>query len=526
MTGWPFQTLSGIPVEAVYGDGPLPGEFPYTRGVHPDMYRSRLWTMRMFAGFGTAEDTNARFRELLRSGGTGLSTAFDMPTLMGRDSDHDWALGEVGRAGVAVDTVEDVADLFAGIDLGAVSTSMTINGPAPILLAMYVVVAEESGVERSRLAGTLQNDIFKEYQAQKEYLFPPRPSVRLVTDVIRFTTAEMPRWNPVSVSGYHIREAGSTAAQELAFTLANGFAYVEAACAAGLPVDSFAPRLSFFFNSHVDFFEEVGKFRAARRIWAQWMRDRYGATDERSLKLRFHTQTAGVSLTAQQPEVNIARVALQALAGVMGGTQSLHTDSHDEALALPSAEAARIALRSQQVIAHETGVASVADPLGGSHYVEWMTDELERQAEEVFAHLDELGEGSLLEGVYAAIESGWFVGEIADAAYRYEREVNSGDRIVVGVNAFTEGNDSRQADLLRIDQETEDLQRRRLDAVRRSRDDRAVVASLSRVAADAAEPTTNLLPALLEAVSVRATLGEVVDVLEGVFGTYVERTVV
>ncbi|MDG2906336.1 MAG: methylmalonyl-CoA mutase family protein [Acidimicrobiales bacterium] len=526
MAGWPFQTLSGIPVEAVYGDGPLPGEFPYTRGVHPDMYRSRLWTMRMFAGFGTAEDTNARFRELLRSGGTGLSTAFDMPTLMGRDSDHDWALGEVGRAGVAVDTVEDVADLFAGIDLGAVSTSMTINGPAPILLAMYVVVAEESGVERSRLAGTLQNDIFKEYQAQKEYLFPPRPSVRLVTDVIRFTTTEMPRWNPVSVSGYHIREAGSTAAQELAFTLANGFAYVEAACAAGLPVDSFAPRLSFFFNSHVDFFEEVGKFRAARRIWAQWMRDRYGATDERSLKLRFHTQTAGVSLTAQQPEVNIARVALQALAGVMGGTQSLHTDSHDEALALPSAEAARIALRSQQVIAHETGVASVADPLGGSHYVEWMTDELERQAEEVFAHLDELGEGSLLEGVYAAIESGWFVGEIADAAYRYEREVNSGDRIVVGVNAFMEGNDSRQADLLRIDQETEDLQRRRLDAVRRSRDDRAVVASLSRVAAAAAEPTTNLMPALLEAVSVRATLGEVVDVLEGVFGTYVERTVV
>jgi len=526
MAGWPFQTLSGIPVEAVYGDGPLPGEFPYTRGVHPDMYRSRLWTMRMFAGFGTAEDTNARFRELLRSGGTGLSTAFDMPTLMGRDSDHEWALGEVGRAGVAVDTVEDVADLFAGIDLGAVSTSMTINGPAPILLAMYVVVAEESGVERSRLAGTLQNDIFKEYQAQKEYLFPPRPSVRLVTDVIRFTTTEMPRWNPVSVSGYHIREAGSTAAQELAFTLANGFAYVEAACAAGLPVDSFAPRLSFFFNSHVDFFEEVGKFRAARRIWAQWMRDRYGATDERSLKLRFHTQTAGVSLTAQQPEVNIARVALQALAGVMGGTQSLHTDSHDEALALPSAEAARIALRSQQVIAHETGVASVADPLGGSHYVEWMTDELERQAEEVFAHLDELGEGSLLEGVYAAIESGWFVGEIADAAYRYEREVNSGDRIVVGVNAFMEGNDSRQADLLRIDQETEDLQRRRLDAVRRSRDDRAVVASLSRVAAAAAEPTTNLMPALLEAVSVRATLGEVVDVLEGVFGTYVERTVV
>ena len=309
-----FRTLSGIPVDAVYGDGPAPGEFPYTRGVHPDMYRSRLWTMRMFAGFGTAGDTNARFHELLKAGGTGLSTAFDMPTLMGRDSDHDWALGEVGRAGVAVDTVEDVADLFAGIDLGAVSTSMTINGPAPILLAMYVAVAEDGGVERSRLAGTLQNDILKEYQAQKEYLFPPRPSVRLVTDVIRFTAAEMPRWNPVSISGYHIREAGSTAAQELAFTLANGFAYVEAATAAGLEVDEFAPRLSFFFNSHLDFFEEVGKFRAARRIWARWMRDRYGATDERSLKLRFHTQTAGVSLTAQQPEVNVARVALQALA--------------------------------------------------------------------------------------------------------------------------------------------------------------------------------------------------------------------
>ena len=521
-----FRTLSGIPVDCVYGEGPLPGEFPYTRGVHADMYRSRLWTMRMFAGFGIAGDTNARFHELLRSGGTGLSTAFDMPTLMGRDSDHEWALGEVGRAGVAVDTVEDMVDLFAGIDLGAVSTSMTINGPAPILLAMYVVVAEQGGIQRGRLAGTLQNDILKEYQAQKEYIFPPRPSVRLVTDVIRFTTAEMPRWNPVSISGYHIREAGSTAAHELAFTLANGFAYVEAATAAGLHVDDFAPRLSFFFNSHNDFFEEVGKFRAARRIWARWMRDRYGATDERSLKLRFHTQTAGVSLTAQQPEVNIARVTMQALAGVLGGTQSLHTDSHDEALALPSEEAARIALRTQQVIAHETGVAIVADPLGGSDYVEWMTDEMERRATDVFAHLDDLGGGSILEGVYAGIESGWFAGEIADAAYRYEREVNAGDRIVVGVNAFTEGHDAERARLLRIGQDTEDLQLKRLEGVKQARDDRAVADALRRVAVDAAESATNLMPALMEAVAVRTTVGEIVEALEGVFGTYVEQAVV
>jgi methylmalonyl-CoA mutase N-terminal domain/subunit len=521
-----YRTLSGIPVDRVYGDGPLPGEFPYTRGVHADMYRSRLWTMRMFAGFGTATDTNARFRELLAAGGTGLSTAFDMPTLMGRDSDHDWALGEVGRAGVAVDTVEDMVDLYGGIDLGTVSTSMTINGPAPILLAMYVVVAEEGGVAREHLGGTLQNDILKEYQAQKEYVFPPRPSVRLVTDVMAFTTAEMPRWNPVSISGYHIREAGSTAAQELAFTLANGFAYVEAAVATGMDVDDFAPRLSFFFNSHNDFFEEVGKFRAARRIWARWMRDRYGATDERSLKLRFHTQTAGVSLTAQQPEVNIARVAIQALAGVLGGTQSLHTDSYDEALALPSENAVRVALRTQQVIAHETGVANTADPLGGSAYVEWMTDEMERRAEEVFAHLEDLGGGSVLEGVYAGIDSGWFAGEIADAAYRYEREVNAGERIVVGVNAFTEGDDPEPRRLLRIGQDTEDLQRKRLATVRQDRDDAAVAATLARVATDAAQPTVNLMPALLEAVRARATVGEVIDTLEAEFGTYVERVVV
>ena len=520
------RTLSGIPVDPVYGEGPLPGEYPYTRGIHAGMYRDRHWTMRMFAGFGTAEDTNGRFKELLRSGGTGLSTAFDMPTLMGRDSDHPLAIGEVGRAGVAVDTVDDMADLFADIDLAAVTTSMTINGPAPILLAMYVAVAEEGGVERRLLAGTLQNDILKEYQAQKEYLFPPRPSVRLVTDVIRFTAAEMPRWNPVSVSGYHIREAGSTAAQELAFTLANGFAYVEAAAAVGLDVDEFAPRLSFFFNSHSDFFEEIGKFRAARRIWARWMRERYGARDERSLKLRFHTQTAGVSLTAQQPEVNIARVALQALAGVLGGTQSLHTDSYDEALALPSKEAARIALRTQQVIAHETGVADVADPLGGSAYVEWMTDELERRAEEVFDRLDDEGGGSILEGVYAGIESGWFMGEIAESAYRFEREVNSGERIMVGVNAFTEGNDSSGTELLRVSQETEDDQCARLATVRSERDSEAVAGSLGRVVADATDPDVNLMPSLIAAVEARTTVGEIVEALEGVFGSYVETAVV
>jgi methylmalonyl-CoA mutase N-terminal domain/subunit len=514
-------SLSGIPLEPVYGDPPYPGQFPYTRGPYASMYRSRLWTMRMFAGFGTADDTNVRFRELLRSGGTGLSTAFDMPTLMGRDSDHPWALGEVGRAGVAIDTLADMEDLFSGIDLGAVSTSMTVNGPAAILLAMYVAVAEAAGVERRRLAGTIQNDILKEYQAQKEYIFPPRPSVRLVTDVIRFTSAEMPRWHPVSVSGYHIREAGSTAVQELAFTLANGFAYVEAATATGLDVDAFAPRLSFFFNAHNDFFEEIAKYRAARRIWARWMRDRYGAGAERSLTLRFHAQTAGVSLTAQQPELNLARVALQALAAVLGGAQSLHTDAFDEALALPTEKAARLALRTQQVIAHETGVASVADPLGGAAYLEWLTDEMERRAGEVFDHLDRLGGGSMLEGVYAAIESGWFVREIADAAYAFEQAVNRGERIVVGVNAFTEGDDHAPP-ILAIGDEVEDVQRKRLADVKQRRDGERVREALARVEADAADPGVNVVPALLEAVRAYATLGEIVSSLEGVFGTYSE----
>ncbi len=470
----PFETMSGVPVDPVYGDAPLPGQYPFTRGLHAAGYRSRLWTMRMFAGFGTAEDTNARFKEILRNGGTGLSTAFDMPTLMGYDSDSPWALGEVGRAGVAVDTLRDMEDLYADIDLGTVSTSMTINGPAAALLAMYIAVGEQGGVAKADLAGTIQNDILKEYQAQKEYIYPPRPSMRIVTDMIRYTSAEMPKWHPVSISGYHIREAGSTAAQELAFTLANGFAYVEAALAEGQDVNQFGRRLSFFFNAHSDFFEEIGKFRAARRIWARWMKERYGATDERAMMCRFHTQTAGVSLTAQQPENNIARVAIQALSAALGGTQSLHTDSFDEALALPTEKAARIALRTQQVVAHETGVTNVADPLGGAPYVEWMTDEMERQAEAVFAHLDELGNGSILEGVYAGIDNGYFVGEIADAAYRFEREINNDQRIIVGVNEFTDGNEDGETNLLRIDHSVEELQRKRLEAVKQERDSAAV----------------------------------------------------
>ena len=517
-----FTTMSGVEVPGVHGPGPLPGEFPYTRGIYPQMYRQRLWTMRMFAGFGTALDTNARFKEILHNGGTGLSTAFDMPTLMGRDSDDEvWSAGEVGRAGVAVDTLADMEDLFAGIDLGAVSTSMTINGPAIVALAQYVAVADKAGTARDRLSGTIQNDILKEYQAQKEYIFPPRPSVRIVTDMMRFTTAEMPRWHPVSISGYHIREAGSTAAQELGFTLANGFAYVEAAQAAGLAVDDFARRLSFFFNSHSDFFEEIGKYRAARRIWATWMKERYGAIAESSLKCRFHAQTAGVSLTAQQSEINIARVALQALAATLGGAQSLHTDAYDEALALPTEKAARIALRTQQIIAHETGIANSADPLGGSGYVEWMTDEMERQATAILEHVLELGDGSMLEGVYRGIGNGYFVGEIADSAYRFEREVNDGTRIIVGVNAFTDGDDG-QRDLLRVDPSTEKLQLRRLADVKQSRDTDAVNRCLGAVRAAAESPDANLMPVVIDAVKSYASEGEICDTLAEVFGRYRE----
>lgn len=522
----PFETMSGVPVDPVYGDAPLPGQYPFTRGLHAAGYRSRLWTMRMFAGFGTAEDTNARFKEILRNGGMGLSTAFDMPTLMGYDSDSPWALGEVGRAGVAVDTLRDMEDLYADIDLGTVSTSMTINGPAAALLAMYIAVGEQGGVAKADLAGTIQNDILKEYQAQKEYIYPPRPSMRIVTDMIRYTSAEMPKWHPVSISGYHIREAGSTAAQELAFTLANGFAYVEAALAEGQDVNQFGRRLSFFFNAHSDFFEEIGKFRAARRIWARWMKERYGATDERAMMCRFHTQTAGVSLTAQQPENNIARVAIQALSAALGGTQSLHTDSFDEALALPTEKAARIALRTQQVVAHETGVTNVADPLGGAPYVEWMTDEMERQAEAVFAHLGELGNGSILEGVYAGIDNGYFVGEIADAAYRFEREINNDQRIIVGVNEFTDGNEDDETNLLRIDHSVEELQRKRLEAVKQERDSAAVEASLAAIRTAAADPTVNLMPPIIDAVKTYATEEEISNAMRDVFGTYVEQAIV
>ena len=520
--------MSGVPVDAVYGPdgGERPGDFPFTRGPYRTMYRQKPWTMRMFAGFGTAPATNARFRELLAAGGSGLSTAYDLPTLMGRDSDDPLALGEVGRCGVAVDTLADVGDLYRGIDLGEVTTSMTINGPAAIVFAMYVVAAERAGRPRHALGGTLQNDILKEYQAQKEFIFPPRPSMRLVVDTIRFCAAEMPRFHPVSVSGYHIREAGSTAAQELAFTLANGFAYVEAVTAAGLEVDAFAPRLSFFFNAHIDFFEEIAKYRAARRMWARWMRERYGATDERSLRLRFHTQTAGVSLTAQQPEVNIVRTAIEALAGVLGGTQSLHTNSMDEVLALPSDKAARIALRTQQVIAHESRVANVADPLGGSWYVEALTDDLERRAEEILAHLDEAGSGSVLDGVIAEIDSGWFQRQIGDAAYDLERQLGSGEHLVVGVNTALDGNDEPPPDTLRIGPEVEESQCKRLAAAKADRDRRRVDDALTRVRADAARTEVNLMPALLDAVAAGATLGETVDALGDVFGLYFETPVV
>ena len=523
-----FGTMSGIPLDPVYGpdDGEFPGQFPYTRGPYASMYRSRLWTMRMFAGFGTADDTNWRFKEIIRTGGTGLSTAFDMPTLLGLDSDDPMALGEVGRCGVAIDTIADMEDLYRGIDLGGITTSMTINSPAAVILAMFVAQAERAGIPRARLGGTLQNDILKEYQAQKEFVFPPRQSMRLVRDTIAFTAAEMPRWHSVSISGYHIREAGSTAAEELAFTLANGFAYVELALQAGLPVDAFAPRLSFFFNAHIDFFEEIAKYRAARRIWARWMRERYGAELERSLQLRFHCQTAGVSLTAQQPEVNIVRTAIEALAGVLGGAQSLHTNSMDEALALPTEKAARIALRTQQVIAHETNVAHVADPLGGSYFVEALTDEIEAQAEELFAHLYQLGDGSMLEGAIRGIEENWFQGRIADSAYELERRLNDGRRITVGVNAFTEGNDEAQIDLLKITTEDESRQRKRLEQVRQNRDQRAVDTALARVRADAADPEVNLMPALIDAVGTYATLGEIMGTMEAEFGRHVEVPVI
>jgi methylmalonyl-CoA mutase N-terminal domain/subunit len=517
-------TISGVPLEPVYGpeDGEFPGVFPYTRGPYASMYRTKLWTMRMFAGFGTAAETNARFHELLAAGGDGLSVAFDLPTLMGRDSDDPRCEGEVGKCGVAVDTLEDMAALFRGIDLGRVTTSMTINAPAAFVLALYVAAAEDAGTPRASLGGTLQNDILKEYQAQKEYVFPPRPSVRLVTDVVRFVAAEMPKWHPISVSGYHIREAGSTAAEELAFTLGNGFAYVEAAGAAGVEVDQVASQLSFFFNAHIDFFEEIAKFRAARRIWAHWLRDRYGARSPRAWQCRFHVQTAGCSLTATQPEVNIARTAIEALAGVLGGTQSLHTNAMDEVLALPTEKAARIALRTQQVIAEETGVPHVADPLGGSWFVERLTDEIAGRAETLLAEIDQLGEGSMLEGTLRGIEDGWFQSHIAESAYDAEKRMADGRRRVVGVNAYLEGNDEPPPPILRIGPEVEDRQIRQLASVRRQRDAGQVEEALADVRRAAEDPTTNLVPALLAAARARVSIGEVTDALAAVFGRWEE----
>jgi len=519
-----FKTMSGIPLDPVYGpsDGEFPGIYPYTRGPYASMYRSKIWTMRMFAGFGTADDTNKRFKDIISSGGDGLSTAFDMPTLLGLDSDDKMSLGEVGRCGVAIDSIEDMLDLYRDIDLSKITTSMTINSPAAVMLAMFVAQAESNGIPRSRLGGTLQNDILKEYQAQKEFVFPPRQGMRLVRDTIAFTSAEMPKWHSISISGYHIREAGSTAAEELAFTLANGFAYVELAKQAGLDVDAFAPRLSFFFNAHIDFFEEIAKYRAARRIWARWMNLHYGSINEKSQQLKFHTQTAGVSLTAQQPEVNIVRTAIEALAGVLGGTQSLHTNSMDEALALPSQRAARIALRTQQVIAHETNVAHVADPLGGSWYLEELTDEMERRAEQIFAEIMEMGSGSMLDGCINGIEENWFQGKIADSAYDLERTFNSGQRIVVGVNRFQEGNDEDDLALLRITNEDELKQRRRLESVRASRDTGKIDVVLARLEAEASDPTINLMPTLIDASNNRATIGEMMKAMGNVFGRHVE----
>jgi len=521
-------TISGLEIAPLYTAEDLagfdaqeqlgyPGEFPYTRGVYPSMYRGALWTMRQFAGFGTAAETNARYRYLLAEGQTGLSVAFDMPTLMGYDSDDPLSEGEVGRCGVAVDSLEDMETLFEGIDLGKITTSMTINSPAAILLAMYVAVAEKQGVPRSALGGTLQNDILKEYTAQKEYIFPPKPSLRLVTDTIEFCARELPRWHPVSISGYHIREAGSTAAQELAFTLADGMAYVEAAMARGLAVDDFAPRLSFFFNAHIDFFEEIAKFRAARRIWAHVMRDRYGAKNPRSWLLRFHTQTAGCSLTETQVENNITRTAVEALAAVLGGTQSLHTNAMDEALALPTERAARIALRTQQVVAYETGVTNTIDPLGGSYFVETLTNRLEQEAEGYFARIAEQG------GVLRCIENGFFQREIADAAFRYEREVSAKERLVVGVNAF-ESREPDEVPILKIDVATERAQVERVRAVRARRDGARAAASLTGLK-QAAAGADNLMNALLQCVRAYATQGEIMSALKEVFGVYREPNV-
>jgi methylmalonyl-CoA mutase N-terminal domain/subunit len=520
------RTISDVPLRTVYGpedvthDLPLPGDYPYTRGIHLNGYRDRLWTMRQFAGFGTAAQTNERYHFLLEHGQHGLSVAFDMPTLMGYDSDAPQARGEVGKCGVAIDSLADMEILFDGIDMADITTSMTINGPACIALAQYVAAAEKKGIPRAKLGGTIQADILKEYIAQKEWIFPPRPHMRIIVDMIEFCTREMPKWNTISISGYHIREAGSTAAQELAFTLADGFAYVEACMAAGMDVDEFAPRLSFFFNSHIDFFEEIAKFRAARRIYARHMREKYGARNPRSWQLRFHTQTAGCSATAQQPENNIVRVAYEAMAAVLGGTQSLHTNSMDEVLALPTEKSVEIALRTQQVLAYETNVTNVVDPLGGSYFVEALTDEMEREAESYFEQIAEYG------GVIEAIEAGFFQREIAEASYRYQRSIETRDRIIVGVNAFVHDEETENIDLLKITEETERGQARAVQEVRANRDGAAVERTLARLQAACRDPKDNLMPHLIDCVNAYCTEGEIVEAMAKVYGRYIERAVV
>jgi methylmalonyl-CoA mutase, N-terminal domain len=525
------RTISDVPLKKIYDPADVaeldlardlawPGEYPYTRGIHPNGYRDRLWTMRQFAGFGTARQTNERYHFLLEHGQHGLSVAFDMPTLMGYDSDAPHARGEVGKCGVAIDSLADMELLFAGIDMGEITTSMTINGPACIALAQYIAAAEKKGIPRATLGGTIQADILKEYIAQKEWIFPPRPHMRIIVDMIDFCTREMPKWNTISISGYHIREAGSTAAQELAFTLADGFAYVEACMAAGMDVDTFAPRLSFFFNSHIDFFEEIAKFRAARRIYARHMREKYGARNPRSWQLRFHTQTAGCSATAQQPENNIVRVAYEAMAAVLGGTQSLHTNSMDEVMALPTEKSVEIALRTQQVLAYETNVTNVVDPLGGSYFVEALTAEMERQAESYFAQIAEYG------GVIEAIESGFFQREIAEASYRYQRSIERRDRIIVGVNAFAHDEADEAIDLLKITEETEREQARAVQSVRAHRDEPAAARTLERLQSACADPKDNLMPHLIDCVNAYCTEGEIVEAMAAVYGRYTERAVV
>jgi methylmalonyl-CoA mutase, N-terminal domain len=527
-----FTTLSGLTVDPVYGpvEGAevpgferigWPGEFPYTRGLYPTGYRGRTWTIRQFAGFGNAKQTNERYKMILGAGGGGLSVAFDMPTLMGRDSDEPQSLGEVGHCGVAIDSADDMDILFDGIDLQSVTTSMTISGPAVPIFCMYLVAAERQGADLSKLDGTLQTDIFKEYIAQKEWLFTPEPHLRLIGDLMEYCAANIPKYKPLSVSGYHIREAGATAAQELAYTLADGFGYVELGQSRGLDVNRFAPGLSFFFDAHVDFFEEIAKFRAARRIWARWLRDVYGATDEKALWLKFHTQTAGVSLTAQQPVNNVVRTAIEALAAVLGGTNSLHTNALDETLALPTDETAEIALRTQTVIMEETGVVNVADPLGGSWYVEALTDAIEAEAERIFTRIRDMGtDGTITSGLLRGIEDGWFMAEIADSAFIYQKALESGDKKIVGVNVHTSTN-AKELEILRVSHEVEREQNRVLAARKAGRDETAVKAALDRMI-DAARSSENMIPVMLDACRVEATLGEICNALKAEWGVYRE----